>query len=94
MVYSAHLGATAAVFRYVIAAEEAWIKLNGAIRSRSGQTYLTPDVYGTAADAQSFLALPRGTPSHRVGPIASHAVTFDGLSLQRVPPQFGFPGGG
>lgn len=94
MVYSGHLAPTAVIFRYVVSAEEAWIKLNGRIQSRSGHTYLTPDVYDVSADAEDRLALPVGRPTYRIGPIASEAVTFDGLSLQRVPPQFGLAGGG
>lgn len=93
MVDSGYLGATAFLFRYVSDAERDWIRDFGWIQSNRGETFLTPELHASTAGVQAALALPFA-PNHRVGPIASAAVTFDGVGLWRARPQFGQVGGG
>jgi len=58
-----------------------------------GSTWLTPDRYDNAGQAQARLALPN-PPEHRIGPIWALDVVFDGVSLRISPPRFGQTGGG
>lgn len=93
MVYGEHLALTAVLFRYVSEKETIWIRENGQIRSNRGETFLTPGFYAMAADAYDILSLPF-RPTHRIGPIESHVVTFDGVTLRRAKMKFGWTGGG
>jgi len=84
---------TGILYRYIGKREMVYIKNNNQIYSISGQTFLTPDLYSKPNDAQRYLALPY-LPKHRVGPIFCVQVVFDAVSLRRVRPAFGQPGGG
>jgi len=81
-------------YRYVGDAEKQYIDQNKMIRSQSGKTYFSPDLYETATDARQRLALP-ALPAWRVGPIpADEMPDFDAVALQAASPKYGQPGGG
>jgi hypothetical protein len=61
--------------------------------SGTGRTWYTPDRYLTRSDAKRYLALPT-IPSHRVGPYPEDELPNWVVTLQRVQPAFGEPGGG
>ena len=81
-------------YRYVDDVEKDYIEDSGMIRSKSGFTWFTPDRYGTAADAEKFLALSSAR-NWRIGPIPSDEMPdFDKVPLRTVAPAHGQPGGG
>lgn len=84
---------TLQLYRYVGNQERDFIVKNHQIKSLHCETYLSPDKYNSAEDAQRYLSLPK-KPSCRVGPIWSLDVTFDGISLRRVRAKYGQPRGG
>jgi len=84
----------AVLYRYVSDAERQHIEQSKMIRSHSGKTYFSPDLYDAAADARQRLALSVA-PAWRVGPIpADEMPDFDAVSLQAASPKYGQPGGG
>ena len=81
------------LYRYVVNDEQKFIVKYHKIKSLHCETYLSPDKYNSADEAQRFLSLPI-KPEYRVGPICSLDVTFDGVFLRRVRAKYGHPGGG
>lgn len=80
-------------YRYTADPEKEFIDENGWIRSLSELTFLSPDVYDDAIDAEERLAMP-ARPRWRIGPIASEAIPRIAVGLRRVRPKFGKRGGG
>jgi hypothetical protein len=91
----ARTSVTAQLYRYV--APSAYRNECQTIRDRSfiptsGSTWLTPNRYAWAADAEKFLALPH-PPGYRIGPVWALDIAFDGIAARVSPPRFGKPGG-
>jgi hypothetical protein len=59
--------------------------------AQRGATWLTPDRYEDASEAQRRLAL-RHLPTHRIGPIPAHKVPVFDIDLRTVAPDNGHPG--
>jgi len=80
-------------YRYTGDAEKAYIDSQRLIQSLSGLTYLTPDYYDSAGEAERLLAMP-ARPIWRIGPIPGETLPEVDVSPRRVVPRFGKTGGG
>ncbi len=71
-------------YRYVCRAEADVVIKEKVIRSRSGVTYFSPDIYHDAQEARRKLALD-WVPECRIGPIPSDEMPdFDAVRLRPV----------
>lgn len=80
-------------YRYTGEEEKVFIEERRCVRSLSGLTFLTPDCYDDARQAEKLLALPT-PPIWRIGPIAGDSLPAVETGPRRVFPRFGKRGGG
>ena len=88
----ARIAITAQLYIYCSADKGAFVRDYCHIPT-SGYTWLTPNVFDSASEAEQKLALP-SQPIHRLGPFWSLEIVFDGIGLRISPPRFNQPGGG
>ena len=88
-----HEDAATGYYRYTGFNEKSWVDQELMVESKSGITFLSPDVFESAEEAWRRLALPK-IPAFRIGPFYPHELPAIVIPDRVVSPNFGQPGGG